>query len=80
MSTIRMSNKDTSTLSPGKGNKVPVELQTAKKLSITGSSGNTMAFEVSGATEHQVYLKLKGKHDQAEALPLKGDLEIEVVE
>jgi hypothetical protein len=80
MSTITLNNKDTSTLSPGKGNKVPAELRQAKRLRITGSSGKTMDFTVKGASEYQVYVDLKGKHTEAEALPFKGELEIEVVE
>jgi hypothetical protein len=73
-------NRDTSTLSPGRGNKVPQELKDARKIRVTGASGKTMELEVTGATDYQCYVALRGKHEEAQALPFKGELTIEVVE
>lgn len=77
---MKFANKDTSTLSPGRGNKVPQELRDARKIRVTGASGKAMDLDVTGSTEYQCFVTLRGKHEEAQALPFKGDLEIEVIE
>jgi hypothetical protein len=77
---IRMINRDTCSLSPGRGNKIEPVLKEAKFLRVKGASGRTMEFEVTGSNEHQIFVRLKGRWEEAQRLPLKGQIDIQVIE
>lgn len=77
---IRMENRDTCSLSPGRGNTISKELRDAKFLRVKGASGRTMEFEVTGSNECQVFVRLKGRWSEAQRLPLKGQIDIQVID
>jgi hypothetical protein len=78
---IRVNNKDNSTITPGRGQKLDEQLfnlPIGTKLSIRQlSTGHVQILEVKGKSEYQLYVKFDDYKTQSQWM--KGDIDIEVL-